>query len=46
MGFSVSDEVDLMLPLLLLQSVFGSTVVAKTAAGQNDDESQDQPKPW
>lgn len=45
MGFSVSDEVDLMLSLLLLQSVFGSTVVTYAAASQNNDEGQDQPKP-
>lgn len=43
--FSVSDEVDLMLSLLLLQPVFCATVVTHTAAAQNEDDRPDQPKP-
>lgn len=43
--FAVSDEVDLVLPLLLLQPVFGAAVVAHTAAAQNEDDCPHQPKP-
>lgn len=44
--FTVSDEVDLVLPLLLLQSVFGAAMVANTAAAQNEDDSPHQPEPY
>lgn len=44
--FAVSDEVDLVLPLLLLQPVFGAAMVTHTAAAQNKDDGPDQPKPY
>ena len=44
--FTVSDEVDLVLPLLLLQPVFGAAVVAHAAAAQNEDDHPHQPKPY
>lgn len=43
--FPVSDEVDLMLPLLLLQPVFCATVVTHTAAAQDEDDRPHQPEP-
>lgn len=43
--FPVSDEVDLVLPLLLLQSLFGAAVVTHTAAAQDEDDGPDQPEP-
>lgn len=43
--FTVSNEVDLMLPLLLLQPVFGAAMVTHTAAAQNEDDRPHQPKP-
>lgn len=46
MGFSVGDQVDFMLPLLGLQAVLGSAVVADTAAAQDDDDGPHQPEPW
>lgn len=45
MGFPVSDQVDLMLPLLRLQPVLGASVVANTTAAENDDDGPHQPKP-
>ena len=45
MGLAVGDEVDLVLPLLLLQPVFGAAVVAHTAAAQDEDDGPDQPEP-
>lgn len=45
MRFSVGDEVDLVLPLLLLQAVFGATVVTHAAAAQNEDDRPNHPKP-
>lgn len=42
---TVSDEVDLMLALLLLQSMFGAAMVAHTATTQNKDDDPHQPKP-
>lgn len=45
MGFSVGDQVDFMLPLLGLQAVLGSAVVADTAAAQDDDDGPHQPEP-
>lgn len=45
MRFAVSNEVDLMLPLLLLQAVFCATVVAHAAAAQNEDDRPNHPKP-
>lgn len=44
--FAVSDEVDLVLPLLLLQPVFGAAMVTHTAAAQNEDDGPNQPKPY
>lgn len=43
--FAVSNEVDLVLPLLLLQPVFGAPMVTHTAAAQNEDDRPNQPKP-
>ena len=43
--FAVSDEVDLMLPLLLLQPVFGAAVVTHAAAAQDEDDRPHQPEP-
>lgn len=42
---AVSDEVDLVLPLLLLQAVFGATVVTHAAAAQDEDDRPNHPKP-
>lgn len=44
--FTVSDQVDLVLPLLLLQPVFGATVVAHAAAAKNEDDRPNHPKPY
>lgn len=46
MGFPVGNQVDLMLPLLGLQAVLGSAVVADTAAAQEDEDGPHQPEPW
>lgn len=46
MGFSVGNQVDLMLPLLGLKAMLGSAVVAHTAAAQDDDDGPHQPEPW
>lgn len=43
--FPVGDEVDLVLPLLLLQPVFGAAVVTHAAAAQDEDDGPDQPEP-
>jgi len=45
-GLPVGDEVDLVLPLLLLQPVFGAAVVTHAAAAQDEDEGPHQPEPW
>lgn len=45
MCFTVSNEVDLVLPLLLLQPVFGAAMVTHAAAAQNEDDGPHQPKP-
>lgn len=45
MCFTVSDEVDLVLPLLLLHSVFRAAMVANAAEAQNEDDCPHQPKP-
>lgn len=42
---AVSDEVNLVLPLLLLQAVFGATVVTHAAAAQDEDDRPNHPKP-
>lgn len=46
MGFPVGDQVDFVLPLLGLQAVLGSAVVAHAAAAQDDDDGPHQPEPW
>ena len=46
MRLSVGDEVDLVLPLLLLQPVLGAAVVADAAAAEEEDDGPDQPEPW
>lgn len=43
--FAVGDEVDLVLPLLLLQTLFGAAMVTHTAAAQDEDDRPHQPKP-
>lgn len=45
MCFTVSDEVDLVLSLLLLQPMFGASMVTNAAAAQNEDDRPHQPKP-
>jgi len=44
-GFPVSNQVDLMLPLLGLQTMLGAAVVANTTAAEDDDDGPHQPKP-
>lgn len=44
-SLSVGDEVDLVLPALLLEALLGAAVLAHAAAGQYDDEGPDQPEP-
>lgn len=46
MYFTISNEVDLVLSLLLLQSVFGAAMVTHAAAAQHEDDNPDQPKPY
>lgn len=41
----VGDEVDLVLPPLLLETLLGAPVVAHTAARQDDDQGPHQPEP-
>jgi len=43
--FTISYEVDLVLPLLLLQPVFSAAMVTHAAAAQNEDDRPHQPKP-
>lgn len=45
MCFTVSYEVDLMLSLLLLQSVFGAAMVTHAATAQYEDDRPHKPKP-
>lgn len=45
MNLSVGNEVDLMLSLLLLQSVFGATMMTDAAAAQDKDDGPHQPEP-
>lgn len=45
-SLSVGDEVDLVLPALLLKALLGTPVLTHTAACENDDQSPDQPEPW
>lgn len=44
-GLAVGDEVDLVLPLLLLQPVLTAPVVADAAAAEEDDDHPDKPEP-
>lgn len=44
-SFSVGDEVDLILPTLLLEALLGAPVVANTAARQDNDQCPHQPEP-
>lgn len=44
-GFSVGDEVDLVLPALLLEALLGAPVLTHAAARQDDDQSPHQPEP-
>lgn len=41
----VGDEVDLILPPLLLEALLGAPVVAHAAARQDDDQGPNQPEP-
>lgn len=45
MGLPVSDQVDLVLPLLGLKAVLGAAVMANTTAAEDDDDGPHQPKP-
>lgn len=45
MGLAVSDQVDLVLPLLGLEAVLGAAVMANTTAAEDDDDGPHQPKP-
>lgn len=45
MNLSVGNEVDLVLSLLLLQSVFRATMMTHTAAAQDEDDGPYQPEP-
>lgn len=45
MGFPVSDQVDLVLPLLGLKTMLGASVMANTTAAEDDDDGPYQPEP-
>lgn len=45
MGFPVSDQVDLVLPLLGLETMLCASVMANTTAAEDDDDGPHQPKP-
>ena len=45
MSLSVGNEVDLVLPALLLEALLRAPVMTNTAACQDDDQSPYQPKP-
>lgn len=45
MGFPVSDQVNLVLPLLGLETMLGASVMANTTAAEDDDDGPHQPKP-
>lgn len=45
MNLSVGNEVDLVLSLLLLQSVFGATMMTDTTAAHDEDDGPHQPEP-
>ena len=45
MGFPVSDQVDLVLPLLGLETMLGASMMANTTAAEDDDDGPHQPKP-
>lgn len=42
----VGQQADLSLPLLLLDSQFGSTVSVGAAAAEQDQEGPQEPEPW
>lgn len=44
-GSMVGQQADLSLPLLLLDSKFGSTVSVSTAAAEQDEDGPQQPEP-
>lgn len=44
-SLSVRDEVDLVLPPLLLEALLGAPVLTDTAARQDNDQSPYQPEP-
>lgn len=44
-SLSVCDEVDLVLPALLLEALLGAPVLTNTAASQDNDQSPHQPEP-
>lgn len=45
MSLAVGDEVDLVLPLLLLKPVLAAPVLADAAAAEDDDDRPDEPEP-
>lgn len=45
MGFPVCNQVDLVLPLLGLETMLGASVMANTTAAEDDDDGPHQPKP-
>ena len=42
---TISNEIDLMLPLLLLQAMLGAAMVANAATTQDEDDGPNQPEP-
>ncbi len=44
-SLSVGDEVDLILPALLLEALLGAPVLTHAAARDDEDQSQHQPEP-
>lgn len=44
-SLSVGNEVDLILPPLLLEALLGAPVMANAAACQDNDQSPHQPEP-
>lgn len=46
MSLSVGNEVDLVLPALLLEALLRAPMMTNTAACQDNDQSPHQPKPY
>lgn len=45
MSFTIGNQVNFMLPLLCLESVFGASMMADTTAAQYNDDRPHQPEP-